>query len=186
MTGASAAPHYRTTRACCCHRAGRAAAPRAAGVHALLRAHVRRCLSARTQAPKLAALVVTRLVLGASVTRTFAALRSAVRTAHRPPCAALRSSLCRLSFRSALAALWGWHSCSSQVCELGDAVCTTGAELLLPFERSCAVSLAVLHESNAAEHLCTRSDQLGTRRMGPCACECARHKAAALTPSLCA
>ena len=41
---------------------------------------------ASEQAPKLAALVVTRLVLGAGVTATFAALRSAVRT-NGPPAA---------------------------------------------------------------------------------------------------
>ena len=81
---------------------------------AVLRAHAQRRLSVsllRAQAPKLAALVVTRLVLGAGVTRTFAVLRSAVRVAHQPVECCAEKRLCCLSFRSALAARWVWHSC---------------------------------------------------------------------------
>ena len=51
----------------------------------------------------------------------------------------------------------------------GDVGCTAGAECLLPVEHSCAVSPAVLYEPNAAEHVCTCSDQLGARCVGACA-----------------
>ena len=75
----------------------------------------------RKQAPKLAALVVARLVLGAGVTGTFAVLRSAVRANGAPAaCRVLLSSgFWHLSFQSGLAALWGWRSCSSQVRQRG-------------------------------------------------------------------